>query len=146
MRAEEVWAGRLLGRLLRGDPGSGGPLHADLRGCALRRSGQVVGWGSNEYGESRVPAGRYTQISAGGEHSCALTTDGQGVCWGSNSSGQRRVRGGRYVQISAWSDHSCAVTTDGQGVCWGLNSWGQSTVPAGRYTQTRAGPLPAGCR
>jgi len=29
-----------------------------------------------------VPAGRYTQITAGGNHTRALTADSQVLCWG----------------------------------------------------------------
>lgn len=62
-----------------------------LDACALSTNGKGLCWGLNEFGQRRVPAGRYTQISSGEHHACAVATDGEGICWGDNRYGQTTV-------------------------------------------------------
>ena len=38
-----------------------------------------------------APAGTYTQLTAGGQHSCALRSDGAIECWGVGSEGETTV-------------------------------------------------------
>ena len=63
---------------------------------ALRSDGTVVAWGSDYFGQARVPAGLtgVTAIAAGGSHSLALRADGTVVAWGVNRFGQTRVPAG----------------------------------------------------
>jgi alpha-tubulin suppressor-like RCC1 family protein len=74
--------------------------------CALRKSGQIVCWGYNAYGQlgdGVVPADAETptptpttvllissgeSVSASGEHSCATTADSHVLCWGQNAHGE----------------------------------------------------------
>ncbi len=68
------------------------------RGCARRRDGTVLCWGSGPVGDGswqeRVePAlvrglSGVTAVSAGVDHSCARTEDGRVWCWGDNDDGQ----------------------------------------------------------
>lgn len=100
----------------------------DSHTCFLRR-GEVQCWGSNEFGQSKVPALQNPRmVSAGNYHTCAL--DDSGVkCWGQNKFGQTNVpplKNPRYV--SAGFRHSCAI--DDEGVkCWWYNGKGESQVP-----------------
>jgi alpha-tubulin suppressor-like RCC1 family protein len=69
--------------------------------CALTAAGEVVCWGSNQYGQlgrgaanleappgrASVP-GRAVSIAAGKAHTCAVVTDGRVYCWGLGSAGQ----------------------------------------------------------
>jgi hypothetical protein len=103
----------------------------------------VVAWGSNDDGQSTVPAGLtgVSQVSAGG-HSLALKRDGTVVAWGPDYYGQSTVPAGLtgVSQVSA-GGHSLALKRDGTVVAWGPDRAGQSTVPAGLtgVTQVAAG-------
>ena len=53
--------------------------------------GQMVGWGSNTYGQTNVvpaPVLKFTQVLAGSLHTIALKMDGTVQCWGSNVWGE----------------------------------------------------------
>ena len=82
--------------------------------CVVTAEHQLVCGGENESGQTEAPAGRYTQVSAGGEHSCAVGEDGALSCWGMDGGLGTRVHlvGLRWrtalgqlcekEQISAW--------------------------------------------
>ncbi len=59
---------------------SGGAAHS----LALRASGEVVAFGSNEFGQTSIPTsvGSCIAVAAGGYHSVGLTTQGSVICWG----------------------------------------------------------------
>jgi hypothetical protein len=100
---------------------------------ALTKSGEVVAWGENAFGQTDVPGElrNIVAVSAGGYHSLALTRDGNVIAWGWNSKGQLDVPNGLrdVVMISAGYEHSLAVTQNGTVVAWGDNSAGQTNVP-----------------
>ena len=73
------------------------------------------------------PSGRFTQLSAGGQHGCGLRTNGTVVCWGDNSAGQSSAPTGTFSEISAGYLHTCGVRTNGVIECWGDNQNGQAT-------------------
>jgi hypothetical protein len=105
--------------------------------CALSMAGSVSCWGSNEYGQSSVPAaaaaGGQVAVAAGGGHTCALSTLGAVLCWGRNNFGQLTVpaaaaAGGDLGQVAvvAGRDHTCALSAVGAVLCWGSNEHGQA--------------------
>jgi len=102
---------------------------------ALTQGGNVVAWGLNNEGQTRVPAGLsgVVAIAAGDRHTVALKSDGTVVAWGWNSDGQTRVPAGLrgVVAIAAGFFHTVALKSDGTVVAWGENNKGQTRVPAG---------------
>ena len=69
--------------------------------CALVRSGEVLCWGGNAFGQlgdgttvnrpapAVVPGiGPVAHIAAGSKHTCVVTVAGAVLCWGSNADGQ----------------------------------------------------------
>src|SRR5207248_95917 len=121
--------------------------------CGLKTDGSVACGGLNHYGQATPPAGPFTQVSAGREHTCGLKTDGTVACWGNNTQGQATPPAGTFTQVSAggaagggygWEffggvGHTCGVKADGTVACWGYNEFGQATPPASTFTQVSAG-------
>lgn len=121
--------------------------------CALKTSGQLFCWGSNQYGQlgdgshtaQTAPvlvnalAANIIALTAGGSHTCALAQVGGGTvqCWGLNDNGQLgngttdesttpvTVFGLTGVtDVAAGLVHTCAALTNGVR-CWGANESGQ---------------------
>jgi alpha-tubulin suppressor-like RCC1 family protein len=102
----------------------------------LKGDGSVIAWGSNNSGQTTVPAAAQSEVAAlaaGTSHSLALKSDGSLVAWGASSSGQTTIPGGlaNITAIAAGGSHSLALKEDGTVVAWGANASGQATVPAG---------------
>jgi hypothetical protein len=85
------------------------------------------------------PAGSFTQVSAGGDHTCGFRTDGSLSCWGKNWYGQASPPAGAFTQVGLGQDHTCGLKSDGSLVCWGLNADGQAAPPTGTFSQMNAG-------
>lgn len=120
--------------------------------CVLSTTGTVYCWGGNTAGQlGREPSAltfsaaplkvnapniRFTQISAGMNHTCALSVSGTAYCWGFNWSGQLGidstlryaampsavVGGKRFKSVFAGAYSTCGLSVDGAAFCWGLNS------------------------
>ncbi len=108
---------------------------------ALTNDGRVIGWGSNQYGQSVWPTGnQYVQVSAGSWFTLALRQDGLIDTWGynrtgqlgngetSNSSALKQVYGlekEKAIAIAAGGSHGLALLLDGTVLAWGDNNDGQ---------------------
>jgi hypothetical protein len=92
-------------------------------------------------GQTIVPSGTFTQISAGDYYNCGLKSDGSAVCWGLNKDDQSTVPSGTFTRLSVGGYHSCGLKSDGGAICWGNNSDGQSTAPSDTFTQLSAGGI-----
>jgi alpha-tubulin suppressor-like RCC1 family protein len=109
--------------------------------CGLDFYGNVTCWGNSENSRLAVPAGQYSQIDAGSDHTCAIRSDNnQVVCWGDNSFGQTGL--GDYsthtfTKISAGEKSSCGVLTSGGLACWGTTIPGQPI--SGSFTAVTVG-------
>ena len=129
--------------------------------CVLSAAGSIHCWGSNRSGQlGREPSvldfsasplkigvstNRFTQISAGLNHTCALNALGSAFCWGYNGSGQlgidstlrylatpsEVVGGNRFSQISSGAYSTCGLSVTGVAFCWGLNSSNQLGAKVG---------------
>ena len=55
--------------------------------CGVLESGEVVCWGTNWYGESSPPEGKFRSVTAGRAHTCALRETGEIDCWGATRPG-----------------------------------------------------------
>ena len=84
-----------------------------VHSLALKNDGTVVAWGSNNYGQTNVPAGLtgVIAVAAGHRHSLALKSNGTVVVWGDNSQGQTNVPAGLagVTAIAASGDHSLVL-------------------------------------
>ena len=56
---------------------------------------------STAFGQTRVPDGAFSSVSAGGWHSCGLRPDGSVECWGDNEVGQVDAPDGAFSSVSA---------------------------------------------
>lgn len=63
-------------------PGAGTIGTGDSHTCALRDTGEVVCWGSNDKGQADAPAGKFRWLSAGQDRTCAVAESGEVRCWG----------------------------------------------------------------
>ncbi len=103
--------------------------------CGLRSDGSVVCWGSDEFGQLRVPADeRFTAVAAAGVHTCGLRTDGTAVCWGyTTPSGEDLAEAQgplykapfpsedeRFTEIKAGGGITCGFRADGSVICWNI--------------------------
>ncbi|CAE7597878.1 carA2 [Symbiodinium sp. CCMP2592] len=90
--------------------------------CAVKSSGQLVCFGSDEYGQCDVPTdvGAVVAVSAGMYHTCAVKSSGQLVCFGSDEYGQCDVPTdvGAVVAVSAGMYHTCSEIKRSASVLW----------------------------
>ena len=109
---------------------------------ARTATGEVVAWGDDSSGQTRVPAGLagVRAIDAGENHVLALKNDGTVVAWGDNTYGQRNVPAGlaNVRAVAAGLGHALALKEDGTVVAWGINDKGQTNVPAGGLAHVKA--------
>ena len=124
-------------------------------GLALTKSGTVLAWGDNRYGQLgngtrrssnvpvrvRLPAGtKVVALGGGSQHSLALTSAGKLLAWGWNRFGQlgtgtsrgsdlpvpvRLPSGVSVTAVSAGGGFSIALTSTGRLLTWGHNEFGQ---------------------
>src|SRR5215471_12654883 len=90
-------------------------------------SASVVGWGTNDYGQLRIPTNTLVgtrAVAAGGWHGLAVTISNTVVAWGVNDYGQTNVPSNLtgVVAVAGGFDHSLALTTNGTVVGWGITS------------------------
>ena len=92
--------------------------------CALGVDQAIVCWGDNSEGQTDVPDGRFSAISAGGNQTCGLRLEGTIVCWGFSSDANiaivKNVPSGQFRTIATSEFNACAVRLDGTLSCWGL--------------------------
>lgn len=100
---------------------------------AVKKSGKVEIWGSNEEGTLNVPKDldEVVDVAAGRCFSVALKKDGTVVAWGDDKNGQCQPPPGLsdVVAIAAGYQHVLALKKDGTIVTWGGNKNGQLLIP-----------------
>lgn len=160
------WGGNQFGQLGDGKPTVAQPTPVHVSGlsdavvigagniftCALRKTGAVVCWGDNFFGQigdgtnvdRDVPTPvsglvDATKIAIGGGHACAIRAGGAVECWGDDYYGQlgdgatgveRRTpvvaaAPADVVELAVGVRHTCALRATGEVACWGGNSSGQ---------------------
>jgi len=113
-----------------------------LYSLAVTSEGRVVGWGSDNEGQSTPPPWLANHVvrraSAGVWHSAAMTQQGEVFAWGNNNNGRASIPplppGVTYVDLACALHHTILVRSDGQAVACGPNFSGEGTIP----------PLPPG--
>jgi hypothetical protein len=104
--------------------------------CGVRFNGAIACKGDNSKGQATPPAGEFSQVIAGGDHTCAQVVDHYDVmknrslvCWGDNSHGEATAPPGPMDSAVAGERHNCVISS-GVVKCWGDNTSGQSAPPA----------------
>jgi hypothetical protein len=98
------------------------------------KDGAVIAWGSNERGETTVPAAASSGVTAvsGGEYYSLALKDGGVIGWGSNDYGVLNIPSTVLSGVSAiasGSYHSLALK-NGAVIAWGMNVAGSTNVPS----------------
>ncbi len=95
----------------------------------------VIGWGQNTDGQTTIPTGAQTDVTAIASesyaHSLALKLDGSVLGWGSNTEGQTTIPTAAQSGVTAIAGgfyHSLAVDA-GAVIGWGRNTEGETTIP-----------------
>ncbi|HEY2409477.1 MAG TPA: hypothetical protein VGI10_25900 [Polyangiaceae bacterium] len=144
---------------------------ASWHSCGVTTSNTLLCWGrgttppsdpsacqaSGDCGQALAPAGAFSAVSAGSNHSCALRLDGTIACFGAGTTDQNCVNdecgqslppSGNFVAVSVGGNHSCALGSDSRVVCWGagrradactIGQCGQALPPDGTFKQVTAG-------
>lgn len=114
-----------------------GAVALGTNGAALAQGGQVVGWGTYAYGNTRPPLASllpWRAIAAGADHTLAIRADGSLTGWGDGRYEQLTIpsalQSGGVASVSGTSGHALALTTLGKVRAWGHNTYGQCNVPA----------------
>ena len=109
--------------------------------CGLTLDG-VVYCGNREQGDEGVvlPAGEYTQITAGDDHMCGLRVDRSVACWPTgayssfrNAYGEQFEPEGEFIEVSASGRNTCGLRTDRTATCWGDNDIVAAHPPVGEF-------------
>ena len=116
--------------------------------CGVHEDGRVDCWGCDEvheegnFGQCDAPAGAYSAVSAGYEHSCALDATGSPTCFGSGSEGAAEPPAAVFGSLSAGQFHTCGLGQDGTLTCWGaeMHNYGQTAVHEGVFGHLSTGP------
>jgi alpha-tubulin suppressor-like RCC1 family protein len=119
--------------------------------CAIRESGALYCWGSNNRGQlgdgsndnhgepTLVSAGPWIAVSAGADFTCALRDDHSLWCFGLDTSRQlgdgnnvnstvpvqEKSLAKSWAKVSAGNAYACGVRQDGTRWCWGANTLAQ---------------------
>jgi alpha-tubulin suppressor-like RCC1 family protein len=92
---------------------------------AVTTTGNVIGWGTNLYGELTIPnMSDIVQVAVGLNHSVALKRDGSVQMWGKQTS-LTAPSGGRttsITQIAAGDNHTVLLGNDGRVFVYGSSS------------------------
>jgi alpha-tubulin suppressor-like RCC1 family protein len=112
--------------------------------CGVREDGGITCWGSDRYGQSEAPSGRYLDVAGGGldvgnvgAQTCALDENHQPVCWGSTFA--QDAPSVSLTQIDAGGLFNCGITQQSSLNCWGDLDSGLDEPPAGKFVQIAAG-------
>ena len=96
-------------------------------------------WGVDEAGATEAPAGPFTAVSSGTQHSCGLRPDGILECWGSDENGQSSPPGSMFILVDAGGLHSCGLRPDSSVECWGSDDFDQASPPPGEFASISVG-------
>jgi len=129
----------------------GGP-RAELHTCAVKTTGELYCWGSDDYGQMGLGTNPnfylaptkvgsdldWNEVADGYGFTCATKTDNTLYCWGYNFYGQvgdasltnRRTpvqvgSDNTWSNISAGYMNTCGAKSGNTGHCWGYNQYGQ---------------------
>jgi alpha-tubulin suppressor-like RCC1 family protein len=109
----------------------------------------VAAWGSNAYGQTRVPAdvGDAVEVAAGYYSSLVRRRDGSLGCWGGYAVPpylfDEAIPAGRFVRVVSRGEHHLGLRADGSLAAWGQTEPGLAAVPVdvGRVVAIGAGAV-----
>ena len=111
------------------------------RACGLTAGADVICWGRYDGQSVDSPAGIFSSLSVGDDHSCGLRPDGTVECWGSNLRWQSDNPAGTFSSVDALKYRTCAVRTSGEEICWGAGGAERTPddVPRTGYCNVQSG-------
>ena len=109
--------------------------------CGLKSSGAIAcsgGYGYHPLPVTKVPSGKFSQVSSGFVYSCGIrrVTD-KVACWGQIGSVKHNIPTDSFTQISVGFSEACGLLTDGSINCFGTDPF--PTPPAGAFTDVAVG-------
>ena len=84
--------------------------------CGLHADGSAQCWGSDQWGQSTVPAGPFTQLAVGTTYSCGLHPDGTVECRGI-ASFDTTAPPGTWTHLVAHDNQTCVIHPDDSALC-----------------------------
>jgi hypothetical protein len=107
--------------------------------CGLTDVGKIKCMGSNDDGESDVPAGRYIDVAVQGHISCGVHESGRVQCWGHASEEALDLDGESYLQLSSLAPNFCLLDQDGKVECPWSEDLDTHPLSEGPYEEVVAG-------
>lgn len=113
--------------------------------CAIDAQQEIQCWGTDFFGQSSPPVGKFIQVTTGMNISCGIRDDNELFCWGNHE--ENDIPGnpeGKFIYVKlnkASSVSVCAVTIDNRITCWGkITALPENTLPEdGDYIEAYVG-------
>ena len=108
--------------------------------CAVKANDKITCWGSDQYGQSSPPGGKFRSVSAGYDHTCGVKLNGKASCWGYGDYGETDVPGADFKSIVAGYYVTCGIRKSGAADCFGYEGYDVDQESGGKFLSLHTGP------
>jgi len=89
-------------------------------GCGIKKTGELVCWGSNKKGGMDAPTGQFKTVALGRGVGCGIRDDDTISCWGNGRYGPiKDVPNGPFASVAVGDGWACALNDEGIPSCFG---------------------------